>query len=168
MECLRRLQLKFILFLLFSHCAFFAVINCYDFFHAKTPSGLQAFSFLILLAASLFFGFHLLKAYTDPLPAWYTYFSMPLPDLDAEKANRAKRGLIRINGFIYVLAMILVTGFWMGPRLGYSPERMVLPIAFGVLAFFILMSLLQMFAAFLRFWKDRKTSNSADSPSPRT
>jgi uncharacterized integral membrane protein len=161
---LKRTQWKFILFLFFSICAFFAVINGYDFFHPNNSSGAQAFSFLIPCAASLFLGFHLLKAYTDPdpLPAWLTYFSMPLPKLDAEKENKAKRGLIRINGFMYVLTMIGFIVLFETPRLGYSPERMVLPIAFGVLAIFVFLSLLQMLAAFFRFWKDRKTSNSAD------
>ena len=151
MEDLRRLQLKFILFLCFSPCPFLALINGYDFFQAQNPSGAQAFFFLIPLVGSLFLGFQLLKAYTDPLPAWYTYFSMPLPELDAGKVNKAKRGLILINGFIYVVAVMGFIIFFIAPKLGYSPERMVLPIAFSVLAVFVLMSLLRMFTSFYTY-----------------
>ena len=163
-----RIPLKFILFLPFSILGLFAVINGYDFFHANNPSGSQAFSFLIPAAASLFLGFHLIKAYTDPLPAWYTYFSMPHPQLNADQVNKAKRVVTRIYGFIYVVAMSGFIIFFVGPRLGYSPERMVLPLLFGVLGVFVLMSLLQIFAAFYRYWKDPKPLNPADPQSPKS
>ena len=152
-----RLGLAFIQLIYFSICGLFAVTWGYDFFHAKNPSGLQTLGFLIPVAASLFLGLQLLKAYVDPLPTWYTYlFSMPLVKLDVEHQEKAERRLIQFNAVFYLVAMSIFIVIFIVPRLGYSPERMILPIAFGVLAVFILMSLLQMFAAFYTYLKARK------------
>jgi len=157
-------QFRFILFHFFSICAFFAGIVGYDFYNANNPTGAQDVGFVIFAGAALFLGFQLLKSYTDldPLPAWYPFFSFPSPKLDAEQERKARRGLTRINGFIYMVTMIGFTAFFIGPRLDYSPERMILPLSLGVLAIFVTLSLLQMFAAFLGFLKPRKSSNSVD------
>jgi hypothetical protein len=144
-------------------CALAAAINGYDHFYARNPSALETVRFLMPLAASLFLGFQLLKAYVDPLPAWYTYlFSMPLVKLDLEHQEKAKRRLIQFNVVFYLVAMSIFIVIFIVPRLGYSPERMILPVAFGVLAIFVTLSLLQMFAAFLGFWSRGKSSNSVD------
>jgi hypothetical protein len=157
------IQFRFWLFLYFSMCALAAAITGYDHFHAKNPSGLQTLGFLIPVAASLFLGFQLIKAYADPLPSWYTYlFSMPLVKLDAEHQEKAERRLIRFNAVFYLVAMGIFIVVFIFPRLGYSRERMILPVAFGILASFVTLSLLQIFAAFLGFWNPRKSSDSMD------
>jgi hypothetical protein len=146
----------FTLLLYFSICGFFAVTEGYDFFHAKNPSGIQGFFFLIFGGGTLFFGLHLINAFTDPPPAWYTYF-LPTSFREPE-TDRPKRLLFIAYASIYVMTMT----FLISLRLGFSLERIALPLAIGLLAVLLLTSLLRPFAAFYMIWKNRKTSSSAD------
>jgi hypothetical protein len=159
---MRQMQLKFTLFWFFSIFAMFAVVFGYDFFHASNPSGGEGVGFLTWAAATLFLGFHLLKAYTDPLPTWYTYFSMPSPEMNAQQEKKAKRGVSIINAFLYLWSMTLLIGLLIGPRLGLSLERIALPLLFVFLVILVCLSLSHMAVAFLMFMKGRKTSNYAD------
>jgi hypothetical protein len=140
----------------FSICGFFAVTLGYDFFHAENPSGIQGIFFHIFAGGTLFLGIHLIRAFTDPPPAWYTYF-LPTSFRESE-IDRPKKLIFIGYASIYVMTM----AFLISLRLGVSLERMALPLAFGLLTVLLLTSLLRMFAAFTMIWKNRKTSNSAD------
>src|SRR5689334_12443291 len=60
-------------------------------FHANPSSGGLGIVFLVLGGVSLFFGFQVLKAFTDPLPAWLDYWLTPAHREPA--TDRQMRGL---------------------------------------------------------------------------
>lgn len=141
----------------FSFCGFFAVTLGYDFFHATNPSGLRGIFFLLFGGGTLFLGLHLIAAFTDGPPAWYTSTLSPM--LRQPETDRPKRLLVIVYTSIYVVFMTGLIG-------RFSLERIALPLAIGLLTFLVLTSLLRMFIAFRLIWKkDGKISNSGDKAS---
>jgi len=165
----RKLGLIFALLIPFSVFGLYALVSGYDYFHTKTPNGNQTSLFLINGGAALFFGFQLLKVFTDPLPAWYTsLFPMPVREKTDEEKRRHIRQHVTAFGIVYAVMMTFFTGIIVGQRLGFSPERIALLLGFGLLAFLLLFFLLDVFRAIYMFRKDRKSSNSLDSSSAKT
>jgi len=160
-------RMLFVFFLLnfSSFFAVFAVILGYDFFHAKNPNGALTIFFLIFGAVTFFFGYQLLKAFTDPLPAWLDYWLTPAHY--APVTDSQKRRLIKTGAFGYVLMMAALIVPIMGVRSGLSLERIALPLGFGLFALLLLFFLFDVSRAIYLFRKDRRVSNDADSPSPR-
>ncbi|HKY71878.1 MAG TPA: hypothetical protein VJL88_08150 [Nitrospira sp.] len=150
-----RMALIFCLLYLFSFHGVFAAWLGYGFFHAKNPNGVQGILFLIFGGASLFFGVHLLRAFTDPLPAWLDYWLTPAHR--APMTDRQKRTLFILNAFWYVAMMAVLVFIIMGDRLGLSLERIALPLGIGLLAILLLFFLLDIIHAIYVFQKDRKT-----------
>jgi hypothetical protein len=157
-----RMGLIFCLLYFFSICGVIALSLGYDFFHSKNPNGAEGIVFLMFGGATLFFGVKLINAFTDPLPAWLDYWMTPAHR--APVTERQKTTMFLIYAFLYVAMMTELIFIFMGPRLGLSLERIALPLLFGFLAVLVLTSLLQMFAAFYTFWKDRQTSQPYKDP----
>ena len=161
LRSMARMGWIFTVLIAFSICGFFAVILGYDLFHATNPSGLLGISFLVLGIGTLFLGLHLFNAFTDPLPAWYTYFQ-PTSFREPE-TDRPKRQLFIVYASTYLAMMAGLIAIFIG-RL--SLEDIALPLGIGLLTFLLLTSLLGMFTAFRMIGKkDGKISSSGDKAS---
>jgi hypothetical protein len=155
----RKLGLIFALLIPFYPCGLMALVSGYDFFHTTNPTGNQASLFLIYGGASLFLGFQLLKAFTDPLPAWYTNLSpTPVREKTDEEKRQHFRRHVTAFAIVYVVYMTFFTGIIVGPRLEFSRERIALLTGFGLLAVLLLFFLLDVFRAIYMFRKGGKTS----------
>ena len=144
----------------FSICGFFAVILGYDLFHVKNPSGLLGIFFLVFGGGTIFLGLHLLNAFTDPLPAWYTCFLPPFPQ---PETKCLKKLVFIVYASTYLAMMAVLIGSFIGR---FPLEHIALPLGIGLLTFLLLTLLLTMFTAFRMIWeKDGKISNSGDKAS---
>ena len=105
-------------------------------------------------------GFQLLKAFTDPLPAWLDYWITPAHR--APITDRQKRTVIMAFAFPY---MVMMTGGIIGiigSKQGLTLENIALPLGIGLLALILLFFLFDVLRAIFMFWNGRKASSSTD------
>ena len=138
----------------FSLLGTLAVLFGYEFFHATNPNGLLGIFFLIFGGATLFLGFQVLKAFTDPLPTWLDYWLTPAHR--APVTDNQKRALFKVYALTCLLPMSGIIFFYMGLKHGFTLERIALPLGMGLLVLLLLLFLLDVVRAIYMFQKDRK------------